>query len=59
MDPIVVPGKCRVCGCTDETPCRDDDGNPCAWVDVEHTLCDKLDCIAQVPMSELEKMTAA
>jgi hypothetical protein len=23
---------CRVCGCTDDNPCTDDDGIPCAWL---------------------------
>jgi hypothetical protein len=29
--------KCRICGCTEVTPCVDDVGNTCAWVD--HDLC--------------------
>jgi ParB family chromosome partitioning protein len=32
------PGVCRVCGCTNETPCEDG-GFPCRWVDKEKTLC--------------------
>jgi len=32
------PGVCRVCGCTDETPCLSE-GWPCAWANKEHTLC--------------------
>lgn len=24
--------KCRVCGCTDERACIDEDGNSCCWV---------------------------
>lgn len=28
---------CRVCGCTDEDPCIDGDGLPCAWA--EPDLC--------------------
>ena len=56
MDIVLQPGKCRICGCTEERPCADENNNPCAWVDLAHTLCDNLDCIARVPMSELEKM---
>ena len=36
--PAGEPGTCRVCGCTDETPCLSE-GWPCAWVNKEHTLC--------------------
>lgn len=50
------PGVCRVCGCTDSTPCVEENGMTCVWVDANHTLCDHLECIAQVPMSELEQM---
>jgi len=32
----VVP-SCRVCGCTDFTPCTESDGFPCCWVDSD--LC--------------------
>lgn len=52
-------GTCRICGCTDKTPCVDEFENPCAWIDAEHTLCDNLDCIARIPMSELEAMLPA
>lgn len=59
MDSILQTGKCRICGCTDEKPCVDQDGNVvCAWLDAAHTLCDNLECLAQVPMCELEKMVA-
>jgi hypothetical protein len=54
-----LSGKCRVCGCTVDRPCLDETGLPCSWIDAEHTLCDNLDCIARVPMSELEKMVPA
>lgn len=49
-------GVCRVCGCTDDHPCIDENFHCCVWVDANHTLCDNLDCIAVVPMSELELM---
>jgi hypothetical protein len=29
------PGRCRVCGCTDDNACR----GGCAWADDTHTLC--------------------
>ena len=32
--------ECRVCGCTDENPCFDEDGEPCAWLEPDLcTLC--------------------
>lgn len=31
-------GVCSVCGCSDEDACNDD-GQPCHWVNEEHTLC--------------------
>jgi hypothetical protein len=58
MDTILQTGKCRICGCTAETPCLDEEENPCAWMDAAHTLCDNIDCIAQVTLAELEKMVA-
>jgi hypothetical protein len=53
---IVVPNKCRVCGCTEETPCDLGEGDRCAWFDFDHTLCDRLACIAAVPLAELEEL---
>jgi hypothetical protein len=32
---VLVPGQCRVCGCTDDHACLDG----CAWADEDHTLC--------------------
>ena len=29
--------QCRVCGCTDYSPCIEPDGFPCCWV--EQDLC--------------------
>ena len=29
--------QCRVCGCTDYSPCIEPDGFPCCWV--ERDLC--------------------
>lgn len=31
----------------------------CSWMDEARTLCDNLDCIARVPLSELEAMLNA
>lgn len=31
----LVPGRCRWCQCTYETPCA----NGCGWVDLARTLC--------------------
>lgn len=53
---VVTPGVCRVCGCTELTPCRGEDNLPCTWVDEDRTLCDNLECIAQVSLGELEAM---
>ena len=35
----VVPGVCRVCGCTENDPCYHSDYGTCCWADEEHTLC--------------------
>ena len=32
-----LPHCCRVCGCTDLSPCTESDGFPCCWV--ERDLC--------------------
>ena len=54
---VIVPGRCRICGCTEERPCIDPETQmPCGWLDREHTLCDNINCIARVPMSEIETM---
>lgn len=31
--------RCRVCGCTDTTPCHDALGTPCSWANLEETFC--------------------
>jgi hypothetical protein len=55
---VTVVGRCRVCGCTDLCPCINA-GVPCSWVDAEHTLCNSVECVARVPLRELEVMTPA
>jgi hypothetical protein len=57
--PVWTPGKCRVCGCTDARPCLIGDAQTCSWFDKDHTLCDNLDCIAEVTIGELEQMELA
>jgi hypothetical protein len=58
-----VSGVCRVCGCTDSSPCVISseftlDNNPhliatCSWLDPAHTICSNLDCVAVIPLDEL------
>lgn len=71
---ILVSGKCRICGCTQETPCIfPDDPYPelrdafnvaaegeltCAWMDFDKTLCTNLRCIALTPLAILIEMFA-
>jgi hypothetical protein len=42
-------GTCRICGCTDSTPCLigffDE---PCVWADSTKTLCTNPNCLAKV-----------
>ena len=33
------PGVCRICGCTENTPCEHADGRPCSWFEEDLTLC--------------------
>jgi hypothetical protein len=36
----VTADRCRVCGCTEDDACvNDDDGLPCAWADDGTNLC--------------------
>jgi len=35
--PIGAPRTCRICGCTEEHACDQDDGNACHWI--EPDLC--------------------
>jgi len=53
----LAPGTCRICGCTEDLPCIDPEGlTPCSWMDADRTLCNSIKCVAQVPLSELERM---
>lgn len=40
-------GKCRVCGCTEATPCTLRDGSACAWIEKSQTLCNNPACVKQ------------
>jgi hypothetical protein len=43
--PAPVRGICRICGCTEFTPCIDRrTGEACGWVDEEETLCNSRIC---------------
>lgn len=33
------PGRCVVCGCTEQKPCAFHVKRPLWWVDIEHTVC--------------------
>jgi len=35
----VKHGVCRICGCTDTTPCYTHKEGACWWIDETHTLC--------------------
>ena len=48
--------KCRVCGCTELNPCITDAGEPCAWLDFDHTLCSNPQCVARIPLDALLEM---
>ena len=39
MKRIVVPGTCMHCGCTNDKPCEDADGDVCGWADEHRTVC--------------------
>ncbi len=52
---VYTPGRCRVCGCTQEQACDLGAGFLCWWVDAEYTLCSAPKCLAVVPIAELER----
>jgi NTP pyrophosphatase (non-canonical NTP hydrolase) len=45
---LIEPGRCRVCGCTDDAACilPERSGELCDWADDLHTLCDSPECLA-------------
>jgi hypothetical protein len=40
-----VPGMCRHCGCTEDSPCRLSEGDTCCWFNRERTVCSSPACI--------------
>lgn len=39
--------RCRICGCTETTPCIYGGATPCAWTDDSRTLCDNPHCLEE------------
>ncbi len=56
----VPPQRCRVCGCTNDNACLDDDGEPCAWVEGEDlcTRCMSEQVRQQMAQEEAERGVA-
>lgn len=54
---VLASGKCRICGCTQTTPCTvpidEDELGSCWWMDAGKTLCSNPHCVAEVPIEEL------
>jgi len=58
-------GVCRVCGCTDNSPCAIEpplemEFDPtqrigCWWIDARRTLCSNPNCLAVVPLEQIER----
>jgi hypothetical protein len=58
-----MSGVCRICGCTDLSPCvlqeilYNRDVMPlvgtCSWLDPGHTICTNPGCVAVIPLDEL------
>jgi hypothetical protein len=59
----IKPGRCRVCGCTEDHPCLStEDGVrvvACAWLDTGRTLCSNVACVGAIPLAALLAMPAA
>lgn len=53
MPPLVVtlfnPGRCCVCGCTEQRPCDFHATRALFWVDVERTICSAPQCFRLYP----------
>jgi hypothetical protein len=54
-------GICRVCGCTENRACIFDAGpgsseeaSACWWVNAAKTLCSNPQCLAVVPLEQIE-----
>ena len=53
----MISGICRVCGCTENSPCvMGSDFETCAWIDEQQTLCSNPRCVAKVQLAELLAM---
>lgn len=57
MGSVSQAGTCRVCGCTETTPCIDEDGDPCGWANKEKTLCTV--CCTKQAVADIKADTAA
>lgn len=40
-----LTGICRHCGCSEDSPCRLADGEPCSWIDRTRTVCNNPPCL--------------
>lgn len=55
MNTIVLPRRCRICGCTDRQPCFDPArGLACYWW--EPTLCSTCGPLEAMPPPQLQAM---
>ena len=52
--PGLQPGVCRVCGCTDVSPCQLNETHGCWWIDEAHTLCSNPRCLAVIPLWQID-----
>jgi len=61
MENEVQSGVCRICGCTESTPCAIEMGDEeetlgaCWWIDARKTLCSNPKCLAVVPLEQIER----
>ena len=61
MSAPCISGVCRVCGCTENAPCliyveiADQEASPCWWIDRAKTLCSNPQCLAVVPLEQIER----
>jgi hypothetical protein len=56
---VVHVDRCRICGCTPQTPCMltDEHGTyECSWMDLDHTLCSSPRCVGALPLKALLQM---
>ncbi len=59
----IQSGVCRVCGCREEYPCTivlgEENGEEltgsCWWVNSARTLCSNPNCLAVVPLDQIER----